>query len=137
MQFSQLDLEEEKLDVYVIYVFIYLFYFSPLSCPALWQQNCNLNTFYAKQVCFAMGCLEGKAPLDAHQLPIYLFLLQYLTCDSAKPDRGTGKEEEQRRRNRTKIERKTRQPAATPVKTKQTTIHGFCGESSLSATRGT
>ena len=58
-----------------------------------------------------------KAPLDAHQLPIYLFLLQYLTCNSAEPDQGTGKEEEQRRGNRAKIERKTRQPAATPVKT--------------------
>ena len=50
---------------------------------------------------------------------------------------GTGKEEEQRRRNRTEIERKTRQPAATPVKTKQKTIHRLCGESSLSATRST
>ena len=56
-----------------------------------------------------------KAPLGAHQLPIYLFLLQYFTCNSAEPDRGTRKEEEQRRRNRTKIESKTRQPAATPV----------------------
>ena len=35
--------------------------------------------------------------------------------------------------NRTKIETKTRQLAATPVKTKQTTLHGLCGESSLSA----
>jgi len=78
-----------------------------------------------------------KAPLDAHQLHIYLFLLQYLTCNSAEPHRGTGKEEEQRRRNRTKIERKTKKPAATPVKTKQTTIHGLCEESSLSATRST
>ena len=63
---------------------------------------------------------DCKAPLDAHQLLIYLFLLQYLTCNSAEPDRGTRKEEEQRRRNRTKTERKTRQPAATPAKTKQT-----------------
>jgi len=48
---------------------------------------------------------ECKAPLDAHQLLIYLFLLQYLTCNSAEPDRGTGKEEEQRKRNGTEIER--------------------------------
>jgi len=37
----------------------------------------------------------------------------------------------------TEIERKTRQPAATPVKTKPKTIHGLCGESSLSPTRST
>ena len=49
----------------------------------------------------------------------------------------TGKEEEQRRRHRTEIERKTRQPAATPVKIKQKTIHGLCVESSLSVTRST
>jgi len=40
---------------------------------------------------------ECKAPLDAHKLLIYLFLLQYLTCNSAEPDWGTGKEEEKRK----------------------------------------
>ena len=84
---------------------------------------------------------ECKAPLDAHQLAIFLFLLQYLTWNSAELDRGTGKEEEKRQRNGTEIEKdkqwKTRQPAATPVKTKQKTIHGLCGESSLRATWST
>ena len=79
-------------------------HFPPLSCPDLWQQNWILNTFYADLLC--QGKLyECKAPLDAHQLLIYLFLLQYLTCNSAEPDRGTGKEEEQRKRNGTEIER--------------------------------
>jgi len=81
-------------------------FFFPLSCPVLWQQNCNLNTVYAKQICFAKGSLMNvKLPLMPNKLLIYLILLQYLTCNSAEPDQGTGKEEEQRRRNRTKIER--------------------------------
>jgi len=34
-------------------------------------------------------------------------LLQYLTCNGAEPNRGTGKEEQQRKRNGTEIERET------------------------------
>ena len=33
----------------------HIFFFFPLFCPALWQQNCNLNTVYAKHICFAKG----------------------------------------------------------------------------------
>jgi len=81
--------------------------------------------------------MNVKLRLMPINCPFIYFCLQYLTCNRAEPDGGTGKEEEKRRRNRTKIERKTRQPAATPVKTKQMTIHGLCGESSLRATRST
>ena len=42
----------------------FFFLFSPLSCPASWRQNCNLNTVYAKRICFAKGsCMNVKLPL--------------------------------------------------------------------------
>ena len=49
-----------------------MLFFFPLSCPALWQQNRNLNTFYAKQICFAKAeappnTREGQAPQTATQ----------------------------------------------------------------------
>jgi len=53
------------------------------------------------------------------------------------PNRTGGQGKRKRKEEETKKERKTRQPAVTPVKTKQKTIHGLCGESSLSATRST
>ena len=113
------------------------FFFFPLSFPALWQQNCNLNTFYAKKICFAKGSfMNVKLPLMPINCPFIYFC--YNISHVIMPNRTGGKgKRKSRRRNRTKIERKTRQPAATPVKTKLTTIHGLCGESSLSATRST
>jgi len=80
-------------------------------------------------------------------LLIHLFFLQYFTCNSAKPDRETGKEGEQRKINETEIERnnrrkqwKTRQnqtTGATPTETKRKTSHGLCGESKWRTTRST
>ena len=72
---------------------------------ASWQQNCNLNTVYVKTHLLYQGKLyECKAPLDSQVLLIYLFLLQYFTYNSAKPDRWTRKEGEQRKRNETEKE---------------------------------
>ena len=87
------------LSIRSLYITTMIFFFVfPLSCPALWQQNCNLNYLLCQTDLLCQGKLyKCKAPLDAHQLPIYLFLLQYFTCNSAEPDRGTRKEEEQRK----------------------------------------
>ena len=60
------------LQTYII--FIYFFYYFPLSCPALWQQNCNQNTFYAKQICFAKGSfINVKLPLMSINCPFIYF----------------------------------------------------------------
>ena len=101
----------------ILFYFIFLF---PLSCPALWQQNCNLNTILCQTHLLCQGKVyEWKAPLVSQVLIIYLFLLQYFTCNSAEPAGGQGK----------------RQPAATPAETKQKTSHGFCGESRWRTTK--
>ena len=53
---------------------------------------------------------KGKAPLDAHQLPIYLFFLQYFTCNSAEPDRERGrakKKKQNRNRNKQTMKNQT------------------------------
>ena len=53
--------------------------FFPLSCTALWQQNCNLNTFYAKQICFAKGSFKNiKLPLMPINCPFICFCLQHV-----------------------------------------------------------
>jgi len=55
------------------------FVFSPLSCPALWQKNCNVNTVYTTHIRFAKrSFMNVKLPFDAQELLIYLFLSQYL-----------------------------------------------------------
>jgi len=73
---------------------VYFLFFFPLSCPALWQHNCNLNTLYAKQICFAKGSfINIKLPLMPINCPFNYFCLQYITCNRAEPDRGTRKEE--------------------------------------------
>ena len=50
-----------------------------LSCPALWQRSCNLNTVYAKHVCFAKGCL-GLSLSRSLTLSVSMSFIQKTFC---------------------------------------------------------
>ena len=86
----------------LVHYSLFFFFLSP--CPVQGYGS-NLITFYAKQICFAEGSfINVKLLLMPINCPFIYFCLQYITCNRAEPDRGTRKEEEQRRGNRTKIE---------------------------------
>ena len=51
--------------------------------------------FYAKHICFVKrSFINVKLPLMPISCPFIYFCLQYITCNCAKPDQGTRKEEE-------------------------------------------
>ena len=113
--------KEKKCVCIYIYVYTHIFFSFPLSYPVSWQQNCNLNTVLCQTHLLCQGkLLNVKLPLfPKYCLSIYFC---YNTCNCAEPDRGTGKEGEQRKRNGTEMERK--QSEKTMIN--QTTSHYSC-----------
>jgi len=85
---------------------IKVFFFYPLSCPALWQQNYNLNTVLCRF--FLLCFMNVKPPYVSQILFIYSFLLKYFTCNRAEPDRERGRVKKKKlERNRKKQSEKT------------------------------